>query len=274
MPEASPHDRCPDDFVALAERLAAAGGEIALRHFRRPLEVERKVDDSPVTIADREAEAAMRALITEAYPEHGIIGEEFGAERADARYVWVLDPIDGTRRFISGHVQFGTLIALLGGGVPMLGLIDMPALAERWLGAAGRPTTHRDRSGTRTVRVRPCADPAEAILFSTTPHMFPGADFAAFERVRSRVKQPMYGGECYAYGRLAMGFIDLVIEATMGAYDFLPLVAVVTGAGGVISDWQGAPLGLGSDGRVLAAGDARCHAAALRLLEAEPVPPM
>jgi histidinol phosphatase-like enzyme (inositol monophosphatase family) len=266
MPEASPHDRCPDDFVAFAERLATASGEIALRHFRRPLEVARKADESPVTIADREAEAAMRTLIAEAYPDHGVIGEEFGAERADARYVWVLDPIDGTKRFISGHVQFGTLIALLEGGVPRLGLIDMPAMAERWLGAAGRPTTHRDHEGTRAARVRSCADPAEATLFATTPHMFPGADFAAFERVRTRVKQPMYGGECYAYGLLAMGFIDLVIEATMGAYDFLPLVPVVQGAGGMITDWQGAPLGLGSDGRVLAAGDARCHAAALELL--------
>ena len=268
MLESNPHGRCPDAFVALAERLATAAGEAALGHFRAPLEVERKADESPVTIADREAEAAMRALIAEAYPEHGVIGEEFGPERAGADYVWVLDPIDGTRRFISGHVQFGTLVALLSGGAPVLGLIDMPAMGERWIGAAGRPTTHRDRNGTREARVRPCADLAEATLFSTTPHMFPGADFAAFERVRTRVKQPMYGGECYAYGLLASGFIDLVIEATMGAYDFLPLVRVVTEAGGVITDWRGRALGLESDGRVIAAGDPRCHAAALERLNA------
>ncbi len=268
MPETLSRARCPDAVVALAERLAAAAGEAALSHFRNPLEVERKADESPVTIADREAEATMRTLIAEAYPDHGVIGEEFSAERPEARYVWVLDPIDGTKRYISGHVQFGTLVALLSGGAPVLGLIDMPAMGERWIGAAGRPTTHRDRNGTREARVRPCLELAEATLFSTTPHMFPGADFAAFERVRVQTREPMYGGECYAYGLLASGFIDLVIEATMGVYDYLPLVQVVTAAGGVITDWQGAPLGLGSDGRVIAAGDPRAHAAALARLNA------
>ena len=266
MSGTAPRAACPEVFVTLAERLADAAGEIARGHFRGAIEIERKDDESPVTIADREAEAAMRALIAESFPDHGVVGEEHGSEHTTAEYVWVLDPIDGTKRFISGHVQFGALIALLREGAPVLGVIDMPAMGERWIGAAGRPTIHRDRDGTRPARVRPCADLAEATLFATSPHMFPGADFEAFERVRTRVKQPMYGGECYAYGLLAMGFIDLVIEATMGAYDFLPLVAVVAGAGGVITDWQGAPLGLGSDGRVLAAGDARCHAAALELL--------
>ncbi len=259
---------CPDAFVRLAERLAEAAGEIARGYFRQAIEIERKDDESPVTIADREAETAMRALIAESFPDHGVVGEEHGSERADAEYVWVLDPIDGTKRFISGHVQFGTLIALLHEGAPLLGAIDMPAMGERWIGAAGRPTTHRDRNGTREARVRSCAALAEATLFSTTPHMFPGADFDAFERVRKGVRQPMYGGECYAYGLLASGFVDLVIEATMGSYDFLPLVAVVEGAGGTITDWAGRPLGLESDGRVLAAGDGRAHAAAMALLNA------
>ncbi|MFQ5774154.1 MAG: inositol monophosphatase family protein [Kiloniellaceae bacterium] len=259
---------CPEPYVALAGRLADAARGVVLRHFRQPLTVERKRDDSPVTIADREAEAAMRGLIAEACPDHGIIGEEQGPERPEAEYVWVLDPLDGTKRFISGHAQFGTLVALLRRGEPVLGVIDMPVMEERWVGAAGRPTTHTDRRGVRTARVRACPDPARAILFATSPHMFPGDDFAAFERVRTRVAQPMYGSECYAYGLLASGFIDLVIEATMGVYDFLPLVPVVAGAGGMITDWRGAPLDLGSDGRVIAAGDARCHAAALGLLNA------
>ncbi len=269
MSETATRAPCPEAFVTLAERLADAAGEIARGYFRGAIEIERKDDESPVTIADREAEAAMRALIAENFPDHGAIGEEHGALRAEAEYVWVLDPIDGTKRFISGHVQFGTMIALLRAGAPLLGVIDMPAMGERWIGAAGRPTSHRDRDGTRPARVRPCATLAEATLFATTPHMFPGADFAAFERVRARVKQPMYGGECYAYGLLASGFIDLVIEATMGAYDFLPLVRVVTEAGGTITDWWGRPLGLESDGRVLAAGDARAHAAAMALLNPE-----
>ena len=269
MSKTTPRAACPEVFVTLAGRLADAAGAIARGHFRGAIEIERKDDESPVTIADREAEAAMRALIAESFPDHGVVGEEHGSERAGAEYVWVLDPIDGTRRFISGHVQFGTLIALLHQGAPVLGAIDMPAMGERWIGATGRPTTHHDRDGTRPARVRPCAELGEATLFATTPHMFPGADFAAFERVRTRVGQPMYGGECYAYGLLALGFVDLVIEATMGPYDYLPLVAVVEGAGGTITDWAGRPLGLKSDGRVLAAGDGRAHAAAMTLLNPE-----
>jgi histidinol phosphatase-like enzyme (inositol monophosphatase family) len=266
MAETEPRSPCPEVFVTLAERLADAAGEIARAYFRQTIEIERKDDESPVTVADREAEAAMRALIAESFPGHGVVGEEYGSLRAEAEYVWVLDPIDGTKRFISGHVQFGTLIALLHEGAPLLGAIDMPAMGERWIGATGRPTTHRDLGGIREARVRPCADLTEATLFATSPHMFPGADFEAFERVRTRVRQPMYGGECYAYGLLASGFVDLVIEATMGAYDYLPLVAVVEGAGGVITDWAGRPLRLESDGRVLAAGDPRAHAAAMALL--------
>jgi histidinol phosphatase-like enzyme (inositol monophosphatase family) len=269
MSETTPRESCPDAFVSLAERLADAAGEIARAYFRQNLEIERKLDETPVTIADREAEAAMRARIAESFPDHGMVGEEHGTLRAEAEYVWVLDPIDGTKRFISGHVQFGTLIALLREGRPILGVIDMPAMGERWIGAAGRPTVYRDRDGTREARVRPCADLAEASLFATSPHMFPGADFEAFERVRTRVKLPLYGSECYAYGLLALGFADLTIEDDMGVYDYLPLVAVVEGAGGTITDWAGRPLGLESDGRVLAAGDARTHAAAMALLNAD-----
>jgi len=260
---------CPEAFVALAGRLADAAGEIARKYFRQAIEIERKDDETPVTVADREAETAMRALIAESCPDHGVVGEEHGAERPDAEYVWVLDPIDGTKRFISGHVQFGCLIALLRDGAPILGVIDMPAMGERWIGAAGRPTTHRDSGGTREARVRPCADLAAANLFATSPHMFPGADFEAFERVRKRVNLPLYGSECYAYGLLSLGFADLAIEATMGVYDYLPLVPVVAGAGGIISDWAGRPLGLESDGRVLAAGDGRAHAAAMALLDTD-----
>lgn len=262
---------CPDAFVVLAERLAETARTVVRPYFRQPIDVTQKADQSPVTIADREAEKAMRTLIAEAYPAHGMIGEEHGAERSDAEYVWVLDPIDGTKRFITGHPQFGTLIGLLRGGEPILGVIDMPIMDECWIGATGRPTTHSARGlsngdGTRPARVRPCADVDHAVLYATSPHMFAGDDFPAFERVRRRAKQPMYGGECYGYGLLASGYVDLVVEATMGVYDYLPLVPVITGAGGVITDWQGAPLGLGSDGRVVAAGDRRCHAAAITLL--------
>ena len=147
-----------------------------------------------------------------------------------------------------------------------LNKIAMPAMGEVWLGAAGHPTTHTDQQGTRAVQVRACAKLAEATLFATSPHMFEGADFAAFERVRTQAGLPLYGSECYGYGLLASGFADMVIEADMGIYDYLPLVPVVEGAGGTMTDWAGAPLGLKSDGRVLAAGDPHCHAAAQTLL--------
>jgi len=255
--------------IALAERLAVAARDVVLGYFRRPVEVHVKPDESPVTIADREAETAMRRILAAERPAHGVVGEEHGAERADAEFVWVLDPVDGTKRFISGHVQFGTLIALLRRGRPILGLIEMPAMDERWLGVAGRPTLHSDRTGRREARVRSCPDIGDAILFATSPHMFEDGDAAAYERVRRAVRQPTYGGECYAYGLLASGFVDLVVEADMDPYDYLALVPVIEGAGGLITDWQGAPLGLSSDGRILAAGDSRCHAAARALLNAD-----
>jgi len=257
---------CPQVFVDLAQSLADRAREIIARYFRNVFEIEQKADQSPVTIADRETESAMRAMIAETFPDHGVLGEEHGIERADARYLWVLDPIDGTKRFTTGHAQFGTLIALLDQGQPILGVIDMPQLDERWLGAAGRPTTHCDRRGDRTVETRACSDLGVASLYTTAPQMFEGADLDAFERLRTAVRTGLYGGECYAYGLLASGFNDLVIEADMDPYDYLSHVAVVQGAGGVISDWQGRPLGLESDGRVLAAGDADLHRAAIDLL--------
>ncbi len=257
---------CPEVFVDLAQSLADRAREIIGHYFRGDFEVEQKPDSSPVTVADRETEAALRSMIAETFPDHGILGEEHGAERTDADHVWVLDPIDGTKRFTTGHAQFGTLIALLHHGRPILGVIDMPQMDERWLGAAGRPTTHRDRRGTRAARTRACTDLNAAALYTTSPQMFVGADFEAFERVRTRVRTPLFGGECYAYGLLASGFNDLVVEADMDPYDYLSHVAVVLGAGGVITDWQGRPLGLESDGRVLAAGNATLHRAAIDLL--------
>ncbi len=257
---------CPEAFVALAERLAERAREITSRYFRSALTVEDKPDRTPVTVADRETETALRALIAEAFPAHGMIGEEHGAERADADHVWVLDPIDGTKRFATGHAQFGTLIALLREGRPILGIIDMPELNERWVGAAGRPTLHHDRRGTRVAHCRACPGPERAAFYTTAPEMFEGPDEAAFARVRDATRMILYGGECYAYGLLASGHADLVIEADMDAYDFLSHVPVVEGAGGVISDWRGAPLGLETDGRTLAAATPELHEKVLELL--------
>jgi inositol-phosphate phosphatase/L-galactose 1-phosphate phosphatase/histidinol-phosphatase len=242
-------------LALLAERLADAARPITLRYFRRGVEYDVKPDTSPVTVADREAESAMRTIIGEAFPDHGILGEEHGAEHLDARFVWVLDPIDGTKSFVTGKPLFGTLIAVLREGRPVVGVIDMPALDERWLGVERRPTTF---NGT-PVRARPCESLDRAWLYATSPQMFRGPEVSAFERLRGGCYAAVWGADLYAYGLLASGRVDLVCEASLQPYDYCAVVPVIQGAGGVITDWQGQPLGLASDGRVLAAGDAALH---------------
>jgi inositol-phosphate phosphatase/L-galactose 1-phosphate phosphatase/histidinol-phosphatase len=252
-----------DALIALAGRLADASRPVVLRHYRPGIGFEDKADASPVTAADREAEAAMRAIVAAEHPDHGIVGEELEAVAPDAEYVWVFDPIDGTRSFISGIPLFGTLIALCRHGKPILGVIDQPVLDERWVGAAGRPTTLNGAP----VRGRPCPDLAAATVCATTPDMFHAPPDDAFYRLADAVKLVRFGTECYAYGLLASGWVDLVAEANMKVVDYISLVPVVEGAGGVISDWQGRPLDLGCGAtRVLAAGDATAHARALALL--------
>ena len=253
----------PDTFLALALRLADAAGAKIRPHFRKPITVEEKPDLTPVTVADRAAEAAMRALIETHYPDHGILGEEFGRVREDAEYVWVLDPIDGTKSFISGVPLFGTLIALTRGGRPILGIIDQPISRERWVGASGRPTTLNGAA----IHCRACPTLAAATLFSTTPDMFKGPDVASFTRVSAAVKLTRFGADCYAYGLVATGFVDLVLEASLKPYDFSAMAPIVEGAGGVVTDWRGAALDLASDGRILVAGDRRAHQAAMALLD-------
>jgi inositol-phosphate phosphatase/L-galactose 1-phosphate phosphatase/histidinol-phosphatase len=252
-----------DEFLTLASELADAAGAVIRPYFRTPLAVDDKADLSPVTAADRAAEAAMRQLINARFPGHGILGEEYGRERDDAEFVWVLDPIDGTKSFISGVPLFGTLIALTQAGRPILGIIDQPISRERWVGATGRATTLNGAP----ICCRACPALAAATIFATTPDMFKGADADAFARVAGAAKLVRYGADCYAYGLVALGFADVVIEASLKPYDFGPMGPVVEGAGGIVTDWQGAPLGLASDGRVVIAGDRRAHEQALALLD-------
>lgn len=255
------------DFLAFAHELADAAGKVLRRYYRAPVEVAYKADESPVTTADREAERRMRDLIAARFPDHGIEGEEFASEHGDAELVWSLDPIDGTKAFVIGRPSFGTLIGLLRNGQPQLGIIDQPILGERWVGAQGAASTFNQTA----IQTRSCPDLAHAVLCTTAPQMFTTAfEQAAFGRVEQRVRFPVYGGDCYAYGLLAMGFTDLVIEAGLQLHDFAALVPVVEGAGGVMSDWEGRPLGAGSDGRVIAAGDRRVHAQALELITKSP----
>ena len=251
-----------DSLLTLALHLADAAGAVIRPHFRKPLAISDKPDLTPVTVADRAAEKTMRALIEARFPKHGILGEEFGRVREDAEFIWTLDPIDGTKSFISGIPLFGTLIALALDGRSILGVIDQPVLRERWVGVAGRPSTLNGAA----IRCRACPTLAAATLFATTPDMFNGEDAACFARVSAAAKLTRFGADCYAYGLVATGFVDLVLEASLKPYDFCAMVPIVEGAGGVATDWRGRSLHLASDGRILVAGDRRLHGAALALL--------
>lgn len=250
------------ETLAFANTLADASGAIIRGYFRRGVAVDDKPDRSPVTIADREAERELRRLIEARFPEDGILGEEFGATRPDAERIWVLDPVDGTKSFISGIPLFGTLIALAEFGQPVLGVIDQPISRERWIGAAGQPTTLNGKS----VHARACPTLGSATLFATAPEMFREDEAVGFQRLRRSVKLPRYGADCYAYGLLAAGFIDLVVEASLKPWDYCAMVPVIEGAGGKVTDWQGRMLGLRSGSQVIAAGDPALLAPARALL--------
>ncbi|MEM7652396.1 MAG: histidinol-phosphatase [Pseudomonadota bacterium] len=253
---------CPPHYVAFAERLADLARPVARRYFRTGVSADRKSDASPVTRADREIEQLLRETIRSQFPDHGIQGEEYGIENGDAEYLWVLDPIDGTKSFTIGKPTFGTLIALLRSKQPILGIIDQPITAERWVGAVGKTSTLNGAPSTS----RPCASLEEAVLTCTSPGLIAPEDKAAFDRVEHAVRYPVWGGDCYIYGLLASGHVDLVIEGGLKAHDWSALIPVIEGGGGIITDWQGRPLTLNSDGRVVAAGSPEVHKQAVALL--------
>jgi myo-inositol-1(or 4)-monophosphatase len=234
-------------------------------YFRAPLAVENKGHHGfdPVTAADRAGEAAMRALIAEKYPHHGIVGEEYGADRADAEYVWVLDPIDGTRAFITGVPVWGILIGLAHEGQPLLGMMHQPFSGERFVGN-GAAAWYRRPGSAAPIATRRCPGLAAASLFTTSPGLFKPHDRAAYDRVESKVKLARYGCDCYAFCMVAAGHADVAIETGLQPYDIVALIPIVTGAGGQVTDWEGNSAAAG--GRVLATGDARVHEEAVRLL--------
>ncbi len=243
--------------LALANRLADAAGAAIRPLFRGDWDQEQKADRTFVTEADRAAEAAMRGIIETERADDGIVGEEYGTRNEGAGRQWVLDPIDGTTSFIAGRPIFGTLVALLQDGWPVLGVIDQPIAKERWVGRIGDGTTFNGKP----VRVSPCRSLEDAVLATTTPHQFSGEDVDAFMGVAKSVaeRKIIYGGDCYNYGLVASGHVDVVIEAGLQLYDYAALVPVVEGAGGTMSDWQGNPLDAGSaksqGARVIALGD-------------------
>ncbi len=263
-----------DALLAFAGVLADAARAAILPHFRAAPEAINKAAEGfdPVTAADRGAEIAMRALLREHFPGHGVMGEEFGATPGAGRYAWLLDPIDGTRAFLAGLPLWGTLIALLEEGRPVLGVIDQGFLDERFLGWPGGAALVT--KGTRTaLRARACAGLSEAVLATTDPLLFEGEAAHAFARVRARARLTRYGCDCYAYAMAAMGCMDLVIESGLAPWDAAALIPVVEGAGGRVTDWAGAPAWSGewfahAEGRgaIVAAGDARTLEEALAVL--------
>jgi histidinol phosphatase-like enzyme (inositol monophosphatase family) len=252
----------PEDLLGIAHSLADAAAAESLALFRTQLEIITKADDSPVTRADRAAETAMRDILGAALPIDGIYGEEHGLERIDAARIWVLDPIDGTRSFITGSPLWGTLIGVLEDGRITLGMIDMPVLRERWVGQAGAGA---QRNG-QAVHASACSTVAEARIITTSPDIFGAADWQAFDTLSRRCAMRRFGGDCYGYAQLAGGTIDLVVEAGLKPYDYMGPAGLIEAAGGVVTDWQGKPLGLGSDGRVLAAATSELHKQALAIL--------
>jgi len=257
-------------LIEFAGSLADSAGAVILPHFRETLNVDNKKNDGkfdPVTIADRDAEQAIRTLITKTYPDHGVQGEEFGAVESRNGLTWCIDPIDGTRAFIMGVPQWGVLIGLHDGAAPVLGVMDQPFTGERFIGS--RLGAHVTRNGvTQALRTRACENLADAVLTTTHPGAFgKKSEHDAYLRVAAHTRMHRYGGDCYSYAMLAHGLIDLVIETALQPYDIQALIPIVQAAGGVITNWRGAPADQG--GQVIAAGDARLHATALELLQAD-----
>jgi myo-inositol-1(or 4)-monophosphatase len=254
--------------LEFAHLLGDISGAAILPYFRKRLAVSNKAGRAgydPVTAADRAAERAMRKAVRQRFPDHGFIGEEYGTAAGQGRYQWLVDPIDGTRAFITGSPLWGTLIGLLDHGAPVLGLMNQPFTGERFW-SEGRGARRRDPGGTvHRIKTRPCGSLAQAVLTTTAPEMFAApAEAARFEALKSRARMTRYGGDCYGYCLLAAGFVDLIVESGLKAYDITPLIPIIEGAGGMVTTWEGARADAG--GRIVAAGDGRVHAAALAIL--------
>ena len=254
------------DLIAFANRLADVSGAVIRPFFRQRIDVAHKPGKhafDPVTEADKGAERALRDLITRERPDDAILGEEFGEKKGTSGYRWVLDPVDGTRAFITGRHEWGSLIALEKNNVPVLGILDQPVLGERLIGAGGH--AHLVQAGERMpLKTRACASISDAVLCATDPSDYFSPDqIGAFQRVKDKVRMTRYGGDCYLFAALALGFVDLIIEAGFQAWDVAALVPIVEGAGGVMTSWSG-DSDLGKT--ILAAGDARVHAEAMKLL--------
>jgi myo-inositol-1(or 4)-monophosphatase len=255
------------DFESFVRDLARVSGEAILPFFRSSIGVENKAGKGafdPVTEGDRAGEAAMRRMIRQTFPAHGIIGEEHGTENAEAEHVWVLDPIDGTRAFIAGIPLWGTLIGLARHGRPVFGMMHQPFIREKFWGD-GAAARYEGPAGERALRTRPCETLSAATIMTTSPKLFDAETIGRYQTVEAACRTYRYGADCYAYCMLAAGHVDLVVEAGLKPYDILALVPIIEGAGGIVTTWDGGSAAGG--GRIVAAGDRRIHAEALKLLQ-------
>ena len=255
------------DFVEFANLLADAAGDIVRPAARSRRVAHRKADASPVTEIDRAVEMRLREMIAARHPHHGVIGEEFGDDRRDADHVWVIDPVDGTKAFMAGLPVYGTLIGLARGGRPVLGIVDQPVTRERWTGIDGAGTRY---NGER-VHTNACDGLSDALVCTTSSEHYEGDDARSFQRIVTRSRWMVYGGNCHAFARIACGFVDVALETRVGVYDYCALVPVVENAGGVMTGWRGEPLTIdpAPGGRILASGNRALHEDAMACLAGE-----
>ncbi len=250
-------------FAPFFNEAADLAGQITLRYFRKEIPIDDKDDKSPVTQADREIEQNLRDRIGKAFPDHGIVGEEFGVSNEKAEFVWVIDPIDGTRAFMTGKPLFGTIIGLMHGGKPVVGCIDQAFTRERWFGIDGLVATHDGAP----IKVSPPRALESSRLYTGSPDMFRGENFESYLDLCRTVKWPQYGCDCYAYGLLAMGWTDLVVEQHLKIYDVAGVIPIITGAGGFAGDWDLNPIGFDFSGEMVAASSKGLAAQAAQIFK-------
>ena len=255
--------KIPQQLIKLANKCADASGKIIKKYFRKKIKINLKKDNTPFTKADIEAEKIIRELILKQEPNCGFVGEETGSVNMNREYCWVVDPLDGTKSFITGKPTFGTLIGLLKNNKPVLGILNQPILNERWVGIAGVETKYNNKK----VRVRKCKSIKGAKMYATSPMMFQGRNKKIYKNVRAKIGECLFGADCYSHGLMSLGFVDVILEANLKPWDYIASASIISGAGGKITDWNDNDLNLQSDGRILATGDSNIHKQIIKIIQ-------
>jgi len=255
--------KIPQQLIKLANKCADASGKIIKKYFRKKIKINLKKDNTPFTKADIEAEKIIRELILKQEPNCGFVGEETGTVNMNREYCWVVDPLDGTKSFITGKPTFGTLIGLLKNNKPVLGILNQPILNERWVGIAGVETKYNNKK----VRVRKCKSIKGAKMYATSPMMFQGRNKKIYKNVRAKIGECLFGADCYSHGLMSLGFVDVILEANLKPWDYIASASIISGAGGKITDWNDNDLNLQSDGRILATGDSNIHKQIIKIIQ-------